>query len=103
MSITTRLSAIIADILTLVLTWSKTWATYREARAIQMKVPLITLLLRDGEVLFCCCIRHSAYVLEQGASTSGKMTAQLVLRYSDDYSQMPDDNSYLSNAKLPHG
>lgn len=46
--ISTRVPVIIADIVVLVLTWCKTWATVRMAREHNVKTPLMNLLLRDG-------------------------------------------------------
>lgn len=44
----TRIPVIIADALVLVLTWMKTFTHKREATRLAMRVPLSTMLLRDG-------------------------------------------------------
>ena len=39
----------IGDVLVLLVTWSKTAESYREARRLRIRAPLATLLLRDGQ------------------------------------------------------
>lgn len=46
--ITTRSCLIAADLLVLVVTWRHTYKLRREASAISLKTPMVTLLLRDG-------------------------------------------------------
>ena len=46
--ITTRACLIAADLLVLVVTWRHTYKLRREASAISLKTPMVTLLLRDG-------------------------------------------------------
>ncbi len=41
---------IIGDVLVLAVTWTKTAQAYLEARRLQIKAPLATMLLRDGMV-----------------------------------------------------
>ena len=48
-SMTTRVAVIIADVLVLLVTWSKTAQLYRESRRLGIKAPLATLMIRDGE------------------------------------------------------
>ncbi|EMD31613.1 hypothetical protein CERSUDRAFT_100282 [Gelatoporia subvermispora B] len=55
-----RLPVIIADIVVLVLTWWKTWATVRMARELDVKTPLMTLLLRDGTLYFVALLSLNA-------------------------------------------
>ncbi|KAI0700641.1 hypothetical protein BC835DRAFT_1304078 [Cytidiella melzeri] len=52
MSLTTRLAAILADVIVIIATWSKTFQTYRDARRHGFAAPLVTLLLRDGTIYF---------------------------------------------------
>ncbi|OCH87918.1 hypothetical protein OBBRIDRAFT_836984 [Obba rivulosa] len=51
-TIATRLCAIAADVLILVVTWHKTYATKREADRHGIKTPLAAMLLRDGTLYF---------------------------------------------------
>ncbi|EMD31154.1 hypothetical protein CERSUDRAFT_109551 [Gelatoporia subvermispora B] len=48
MELTTRVSVIVADIIVLLVTWSKTWATVRIARKQKLMAPLMTMLFEDG-------------------------------------------------------
>lgn len=48
MSLLTRISVITGDILVLVVTWTKTAQAYREARRLNIRAPLVTVLFRDG-------------------------------------------------------
>lgn len=48
-ALATRIALILANMLMLVLTWAKTFRLKREAMRLNMKMPLSTLLLRDGE------------------------------------------------------
>ncbi|KAI0084384.1 hypothetical protein BDY19DRAFT_909860 [Irpex rosettiformis] len=50
LSLSARISAILGDILVLLVTWSKTAKLHREARQLNIKAPLATLLFCDGEV-----------------------------------------------------
>ncbi|KAI0729078.1 hypothetical protein C8Q72DRAFT_831252 [Fomitopsis betulina] len=50
--ITTRTCLIAADLLVLVVTWRHTYRLNKEARAISLKTPMVTLLLRDGTIYF---------------------------------------------------
>ncbi|KAI0689552.1 hypothetical protein BC835DRAFT_1418438 [Cytidiella melzeri] len=56
-----RLSAIGADILVLVATWVKTWVTYREGIRIGMRVPMASLLIRDGTLYFIALLVMNIY------------------------------------------
>ncbi|KAI0769495.1 hypothetical protein BC629DRAFT_1292030, partial [Irpex lacteus] len=47
-SLITRISVIIGDALVLVVTWTKTTQAYREARQLNIRAPLATVLFRDG-------------------------------------------------------
>ncbi|KAI0086731.1 hypothetical protein BDY19DRAFT_907923 [Irpex rosettiformis] len=51
-SLGTRISVIIGDVLVLIVTWSKTAKSYYEARQLRIKSPLATLLFRDGTFYF---------------------------------------------------
>ncbi|OCH89855.1 hypothetical protein OBBRIDRAFT_637099 [Obba rivulosa] len=51
-SIGTRGSVITADILILVVTWIKTYLTYRNAARNNIKTPVLALLLKDGAIYF---------------------------------------------------
>ncbi|KAI0086790.1 hypothetical protein BDY19DRAFT_329647 [Irpex rosettiformis] len=51
-SLGTRISVTIGDILVLLVTWSKTAKLYREAQRLKIKAPLATLLFRDGTFYF---------------------------------------------------
>ena len=43
------IATIIAEAIFLGLTWYRTWDTYRAARLLKLRLPLTTLLLRDGK------------------------------------------------------
>ncbi|EMD33242.1 hypothetical protein CERSUDRAFT_98836 [Gelatoporia subvermispora B] len=47
-----RTAIIFADTMVLIITWSKTWATVRIAREHNVKMPVMTILLRDGTFYF---------------------------------------------------
>ncbi|KAI0086727.1 hypothetical protein BDY19DRAFT_995482 [Irpex rosettiformis] len=51
-SLGTRISVIIGDVLVLLVTWSKSAKLYHEARQLRVKAPLATLLFRDGTFYF---------------------------------------------------
>ncbi|KAI0084434.1 hypothetical protein BDY19DRAFT_997782 [Irpex rosettiformis] len=51
-SLGTRISVIIGDVLVLLVTWSKLAKLYYEARQLRIKAPLATLLFRDGTFYF---------------------------------------------------
>ncbi len=55
-SLVTRISVIIGDVLVLVVTWLKTAQAYKEARLLNIKAPLVTMLFRDGAIAqpICC-------------------------------------------------
>ena len=42
---------IVADAIVLILTWIKTFHLWREGRRLDMRLPISTWLLRDGELL----------------------------------------------------
>ena len=44
-----RAAVIVANTLVLILTWMKTFRIQREALRLNMRLPLSTLLLRDGK------------------------------------------------------
>ncbi|KAI0769558.1 hypothetical protein BC629DRAFT_1442237 [Irpex lacteus] len=46
-SLISRISVIIGDILVLVVTWTKTAESYREVRRLKMKAPIAAMLIRD--------------------------------------------------------
>ncbi len=48
-AVSTRIAVFLADVLVLLVTWSKTAHLYREARRLDVKAPLATLLFRDGQ------------------------------------------------------
>ncbi|KAI0086571.1 hypothetical protein BDY19DRAFT_960599 [Irpex rosettiformis] len=52
LSVTVRSSAIVADVLVLLVTWYKTFHVYREARRSGIKAHLAMLLIRDGTLYF---------------------------------------------------
>lgn len=47
-SMITRISVIIGDVLVLAATWTKSAQAYREARQLNIRAPLATVLFRDG-------------------------------------------------------
>ncbi len=47
-SLATRISVIIGDVLVLAVTWTKTAQAYQEARRLNIRAPLATMLFRDG-------------------------------------------------------
>ncbi len=49
-SLTTRIAVIVGDVLVLAVTWMKTAHVYREARRLNLKSPLVTMILRDGKI-----------------------------------------------------
>ena len=63
MSLTTRIAVITADVLVLLVTWSKTAKSYREARRLGISAPLVTLLFRDGEWMIV--IVYPFYILNR--------------------------------------
>ena len=48
-SLATRITVIIGDMLALLVTWSKTAQLYRDSQRLEIKAPLATLLFRDDE------------------------------------------------------
>lgn len=62
-AVATRLAVIVADALVIVLTWIKTWGTYREALRHGFSVPLASLLLRDGALFSHSKMSHSLRLL----------------------------------------
>ncbi|EMD37812.1 hypothetical protein CERSUDRAFT_65400 [Gelatoporia subvermispora B] len=48
LGIGTRVCAVLSDIITLIVIWSKTWSTVRMAREHRLRTPLMTMLLRDA-------------------------------------------------------
>ncbi|OCH92064.1 hypothetical protein OBBRIDRAFT_833767 [Obba rivulosa] len=50
--ITDRSCAIAADVIVLLVTWSKTWSVKRSADRAGISTPLVTMLLKDGTVYF---------------------------------------------------
>ncbi|KAI0809228.1 hypothetical protein BC629DRAFT_1103434 [Irpex lacteus] len=51
-TVSTRVAVVLADVLVLLVTWSKTAHLYKEARRLDVKAPLATLLFRDGTLQF---------------------------------------------------
>lgn len=47
-SLATRISVIIGDVLLLAVTWTKTAQAYQEAHRLNIRAPLATMLFRDG-------------------------------------------------------
>ncbi|KAI0690101.1 hypothetical protein BC835DRAFT_1308044 [Cytidiella melzeri] len=52
MSLATRVAVILADLIVIFVTWSKTMQAYRIARTHSFKAPLVTMLFRDGTLYF---------------------------------------------------
>ncbi|KAI0337839.1 hypothetical protein BDW22DRAFT_1464303 [Trametopsis cervina] len=52
LSLTSRISATLGDIIVLTITWHKTMSNYRAGRKHNLNVPLTTLLIRDGTMYF---------------------------------------------------
>ncbi|KAI0769528.1 hypothetical protein BC629DRAFT_1442214 [Irpex lacteus] len=52
LSLATRFSVIIGDVLVLAVAWSKTAQAYKEARRLNIKAPLADILFRDGTIYF---------------------------------------------------
>lgn len=48
-SLSSRIAVIMADVLVLVVTWSKSLRIYMDARRCKTNLPVATLLVRDGE------------------------------------------------------
>ncbi|EMD33135.1 hypothetical protein CERSUDRAFT_68193 [Gelatoporia subvermispora B] len=48
----TRGCVIVADVMVLVVTWNRTYSTYRHARIAHARTPLVTVVLRDGARIF---------------------------------------------------
>ena len=48
-SLATRISVIVGDVIALMVTWSKTAQAYYESRRLGIDAPLARLLYRDGE------------------------------------------------------
>ncbi|KAI0738123.1 hypothetical protein BC629DRAFT_1300472, partial [Irpex lacteus] len=53
-SLVTRLSVIVGDVLVLAVTWRKTYLAYREARRLRIRAPVTTMLFRDGAINKLC-------------------------------------------------
>ncbi|KAI0769501.1 hypothetical protein BC629DRAFT_1442193 [Irpex lacteus] len=51
-SLITRISVIFGDTLVLAVTWTKSGQAYREARQLNIRAPLATILFRDGTIYF---------------------------------------------------
>ena len=51
MSLATRISVIVADLVVLAVTWHKAVGTVREAYRLGIRVPISEVLLRDGPFL----------------------------------------------------
>lgn len=47
-SLTTRISVVIGDVIVLIVTWLKTARAYREAQRLNLESPLATMLFLDG-------------------------------------------------------
>ncbi|KAI0342249.1 hypothetical protein BDW22DRAFT_1330589, partial [Trametopsis cervina] len=58
-SLATRLSAILVDIIVLVATWTKSWTSYKEGTRIGLEVPIASLLFRDGTVTGVTLFAHT--------------------------------------------
>ncbi|KAI0769555.1 hypothetical protein BC629DRAFT_792037 [Irpex lacteus] len=52
LSLFSRISVVIGDVLVLVVTWRKTAQSYSTARRLNIKAPLAAMLLRDGTLYF---------------------------------------------------
>jgi len=52
LTIGTRVAVILSDLIVLVVTWSRTYAMKREANRLNLKTPLVTMLLLDGTAYF---------------------------------------------------
>ncbi|KAI0689551.1 hypothetical protein BC835DRAFT_1418437 [Cytidiella melzeri] len=61
LTLVTRLTAMLADILVLVATWMKTWVTYKEGLRAGLKVPIASLLIRDGTLYFMALLLMNVY------------------------------------------
>lgn len=59
-SLVTRIAVIIGDILVLAVTWVKTAESYKEARRLNLRAPLVTMLFRDGELIWSRSERYDA-------------------------------------------
>ncbi len=51
--ISTRSSVILGDILVLIVTWYKTYSTWKTAASVAMKASFSTMILRDGSSTIC--------------------------------------------------
>ena len=61
-SLGSRLAVITADVIVLAATWHKTLGTVREAKRLQIQMPLSTVLIRDG-MHICLEFAHRYYEL----------------------------------------
>ncbi|EMD31697.1 hypothetical protein CERSUDRAFT_77971 [Gelatoporia subvermispora B] len=97
--ISTRVPVIIADIVVLVLTWCKTWATVRMAREHNVKTPLMNLLLRDGTLYFTCLLSLNLL------NIVGKMTNvfTFAVAFSTPLSSIIITHFLLNLRQLAHG
>ncbi len=66
-SLVTRVSVIVGDVLLIAVTWFKTARLYKDARKLNVKAPLATLLFRDGA-------RISVYLTDTCSLTEYFMT-----------------------------
>ena len=103
---TTRASVIAGDVIVLLVTWLKTWRTYRMASGVNMKVSLSYLILRDGMPIsqlvspFCVVdVWHRYYILRVcSANTICAAIYQLI-----DHSQHSSRSEHPSNPRLRSG
>ena len=55
----TRAAVIIADIIVLGVTLAKTLSTYREAKRLGLSVPLVEIMVRDGQFTIALILTYS--------------------------------------------
>lgn len=70
----TRGCVFAGDLLTLVLTWIKTFRQWREARTLNMRLSISTCLLRDGKSILKLRAKARLIMNQQGLPTSCKLS-----------------------------
>ncbi|KAI0747406.1 hypothetical protein C8Q74DRAFT_1374441 [Fomes fomentarius] len=75
--ISTRSSVILGDILVLIVTWYKTYSTWKTAASVAMKASFSSMILRDGTIYFLCFMTIN--VLHLAFSLTGLFTSTLVI------------------------
>ncbi|KAI0804508.1 hypothetical protein BC629DRAFT_1590775 [Irpex lacteus] len=80
-SLVTRVSVIVGDVLLIAVTWFKTARLYKDARKLNVKAPLATLLFRDGTFYFIILlILNILQIIEQNNTVLYSLTLSTSLQ-----------------------